>query len=246
MGRGPRGGGVTAREGGDRPGWGDRAGGEGEGDRAGGSAREGPRGGEDCAAGLGGLGLCGWLQGVLRLPITLGQPGRLYSQCEKEAPRRGNGHQPPATMARVSQHMGSCVGWVAPSTERGRREPVEPKHGWQKPAAREARRQSGTGGLADVEEPGTSTLAIAEGTPRLQRTQRRLGFWEPGESPWNGRQRRFAEKEGDMFRQNVMVRNLDIEAWDRGRARLVVLAAEVGGRWSGETANFFFFSAKDC
>ena len=57
------------------------------------------------------------------------------------------------TMARVSQRFGECVhtlreaqfgspnlgsrvGWVAPWTERGRREPCQPKHGWQKPAAR--------------------------------------------------------------------------------------------------------------
>ena len=106
--------------------------------------------------------------------------------------------------------------------------PVEPKHGWQKLAARATHEDIG---LADVDEPGASTLAVAEGTTRMQRI---YGFpevsvdadrsptvvgsvvssppppiaylpmwpsprlpWPPGGSHWNGRQRRFAEKEGD-------------------------------------------------
>ena len=37
--------------------------------------------------------------------------------------------------------------------------------------------------------------------PTIEQRARRPGFLEPGVSHWNGPQRRFAEKEGDVFRQ---------------------------------------------
>ena len=46
----------------------------------------------------------------------------------------------------------------------GQNEDENPKHGWQKPAARHARTQSGTGRLAQLDGSRTSIVEISEGS----------------------------------------------------------------------------------
>ena len=130
--------------------------------------------------------------------------------------------------------------WLGPPIPEDTGDPFQPRQGWQHFASNTVEELHLREALPALPPPRRA-LVRSQGGPISSRPLGRRGFAVESAIA------RICREGGARVSTNVFVRDLDLRRKERtyhelvgegGRARLVILAGEVGGRWSLETANF--------